>query len=470
MGRRVCVVLEECLFHGNMTNGVSQSESIRLVQRLKGDGDYIIVCYLNPEASPSAVEDALYQHNIPFDEVVHRNAGADLTITMNLQNPLFSQEDRPDDKKDATDLLSSKYGFIPSRSFNAVTVSSDNVVTKSSSKTPILGEMFFYYHMPADVAHFFPAVFNMSSMDSVSSSISSVSSSSSDDELPEHGRDIAPVDKCLQFSRQCQGPSVSIQMAHVKGPTFSHLLTARCLTTGRFHKVLASLLRLHRSAGIERACRCRKLSSSIYDNYARKLRGRMNQYREIYDEVSCILTVDHIATMQRHLRSYETEKRGHPVRVVHGDPVFCNIISERDGGIKFVDMRGMQGDNDFTLAGDALYDLSKCWLSTSGYDYIVRDRPARHREAEICRRLQVAFREHLTQSYPNARYRDVVLIASSLYASLLPLHESQAHRVLFARRAVTLLEVVNQSYARGEADLPCKLGVNELQYSSTGET
>lgn len=469
MGRRVCVVFEECLLSGHVTVGQFQPESARLVQRLKKDGDYIIVCCLNPERWSGAVEKTLRQHSVPFDEVVYRNARSDVTIMGNLLHSSAFQEHRLDVKATTTDLSARDHGFIPSRSFNAVTVSNDNVVTKSSSRTPILGEMFFYYHMPADVAHFFPAILSMSSLDSLASSISSASSSSSDDELPVQGRDIPPIDNCMQFSRQCQAPSVSIQMAHVKGPTFSHLLTARALTTGRLNKLLASLLLLHRSTGVARGCRCRKVSSSIYDNYTRKLRGRLSQYREIYEEVSSILTADHLATMQRHLSSYETEKRGHPVSVVHGDPVLCNIISERDGGIKFVDMRGMQGDSDFTLVGDAVYDLAKCWQSLSGYDYIVRDRPAGRREAEICWRLQVAFREHLTRSYPDVTYRDVVLVASSLYASLLPLHESQGHRVLFARRAVTLLEVVDQSYAQGEADLPCKLGVDELQYSGTGE-
>lgn len=468
MRRRVCVEYERCIGRGNTDVSQFHKETVRLIQQLKTDGDYIVVYCFDPEANSEAVEAALRQGNVPFDEIVRNSVRPDLVVTSNVLHPFFARQDKPDDTATTKCVPVNDHDFIPSRSFNAVAVSRDNVVTKSSSRTPILGELFFYCHVPADVAHLFPAIIGDSPVgDPPTGSISSASSSSSDDELPVLWSENAAGGKCLQFSRHCQAPSVSIRMVHVHGPTFSHLLTARCLTPGRLNKLLSSLLLLHRSTGPRRTCGCTKTSASIYDNYARKLRCRLSQYQDVYNDLADILTADHLATMQRLLDDYENERRGHPVRVVHGDPVLCNVISERDGGIKFVDMRGMQGDRDFTLAGDAVYDLAKCWQSLSGYDYIVRDRSAGQREAEICWRLQEAFRQHLTPSYPGVKYRDVVLVASSLYASLVPLHESHTHRVEFARRAVTLLCLVNKSCERGEADLPCQSGVDALQYSRT---
>ena len=47
---------------------------------------------------------------------------------------------------------------------------------------------------------------------------------------------------------------------------------------------------------------------------------------------------------------YEESQLGHPT-VIHGDPVFTNILINEYDEIKFIDMRGSLGDK-ITIYGD----------------------------------------------------------------------------------------------------------------------
>ena len=67
---------------------------------------------------------------------------------------------------------------------------------------------------------------------------------------------------------------------------------------------------------------------------------------------------------------FEKEERWQASNVIHGDPVFSNVLLTDDGRIFLLDMRGEQG-NILTLQGDLTYDLSKVYQSLLGYDYII---------------------------------------------------------------------------------------------------
>jgi hypothetical protein len=58
------------------------------------------------------------------------------------------------------------------------------------------------------------------------------------------------------------------------------------------------------------------------------------------------------------LRSYERGQRGVLTRVLHGDPVFSNILLNNENQIYFLDMRGCLGKM-LTTVGDVVYDLAK---------------------------------------------------------------------------------------------------------------
>ena len=59
--------------------------------------------------------------------------------------------------------------------------------------------------------------------------------------------------------------------------------------------------------------------------------------------------------------------------IIHGDPVFTNILIDNNNTIKFIDMRGKIGSK-LSLYGDELYDWAKLYQSLIGYDEILQDK------------------------------------------------------------------------------------------------
>lgn len=65
------------------------------------------------------------------------------------------------------------------------------------------------------------------------------------------------------------------------------------------------------------------------------------------------------------LEKYVEECRYHHANVIHGDPVFSNILLTETPSIALLDMRGEVG-SQLTMQGDMLYDLSKVYQSLLG--------------------------------------------------------------------------------------------------------
>lgn len=370
-----------------------------------------------------------------------------------------------------------KTDFVEPRSFNQLHVS-DRTVTKSSELLSIHGELFFYTHMPADIAGLFPSLLPTPDAAADPAFASHCSLISSDDGSCEvdslsagivnfkvrkanHGDQIDQ--KCCAdfFERIGSGGSIAISMRLIEGPTFSHLLTNRCITPKRLLVLLQSLHQLHKSRGDPHGCTCSARPVNIYDNYARKVNIRRRKYGLTYAELDTILTEEHFTKLDTLLRGYEDDDKGQRVKVVHGDPVLTNCLLQTDGRVKFIDMRGMHGaesDACFSMEGDAVYDLAKCWQSLSGYDFISRDKPLLEGDIDILRGLQRDFRAFVKLQYPAVVFRDVILVAASLYTSLVPLHDSAEHRRSFAEIASFLVQCVHDSVERKEADFPLNLG------------
>ena len=108
---------------------------------------------------------------------------------------------------------------------------------------------------------------------------------------------------------------------------------------------------------------------NIYENYASKIQTRYQQYNysdfkgheSIYNE------------LLEGFEKYESENCGKKT-VIHGDPVFTNILINDLNKIKFIDMRGRVGD-ELTICGDWLYDWAKVYQSLIGYDEILLNKP-----------------------------------------------------------------------------------------------
>ena len=100
------------------------------------------------------------------------------------------------------------------------------------------------------------------------------------------------------------------------------------------------------------------------------------------------------------LRSYERGRRGVLTKVLHGDPVFSNILLNNENQIYFLDMRGCLGKL-LTTVGDVVYDLAKVYQSLCGYDYFLLDQPVLNSDQVILTDLKSCFEEvHPSPSLP----------------------------------------------------------------------
>jgi len=243
---------------------------------------------------------------------------------------------------------------IAPRSFNKVEYT-DNTVIKHTSNE---GEIYWYKNIPKSLQKYFPKVVS------------------------------------IQDNK--------IELERIDGVSYSYLYTNKQLTPNHIYKLINALSNIHSFAYPSPV--------NIYSNYSRKIRQRLTKYPELYIKYSIVdLSMNIIYSLQE----YEEKQEG-VSGTIHGDPVFTNVF-ETPTGLKFIDMRGKQGD-EVTLYGDVYYDFAKIYQSLIGYDNILNG-------IEI----DGAYRSELVTYFESMINKEVLvkikLITASLLISMLPLHE-----------------------------------------------
>jgi len=342
---------------------------------------------------------------------------------------------------------SAETGMIAARHFNQVQIEG-NYVIKTSSRSVLRGEMFFYAHLPADISDIFPTL--ISSSDTSEGPVGAMTpplvdadfkevtdgGGTSEDGVPAAAGD----EDTLQHSVSLVKDEIaSMTLQRINGVTFSHLMTNRCLTTGRLTLFLQTMLRLHRSDGDLGT----KLPISKLDlnaNYLPKIEKRFAAHRKTY--LNLLPDAESLfAKIQDALASYQTEERWHYSNVIHGDPVFSNVLMTDEGRIYLLDMRGEVGKS-LTLQGDVLYDLSKIYQSLLGYDFILLGIPLQERDAEILEELRNTFRAFVAEHYRGVSFLDVIKLTASHYFGIVPLHVNQDHRLAYLQTATALMSSI----------------------------
>lgn len=365
------------------------------------------------------------------------NCAADLAVHANLDTFREIGWLAEHDAADASNLLAEvrharKQGMAPSRSFNIVQVVGDKVIKSSKVEDHILGEMYFYSHIPDSLSEYFPHV---------------------------HG-----------MTYRAETGTYSITMQKLSGTTYSHMLAGRSLTAGRLEAMLDALSQIHKAntGSTKKLELCEHLKDrfatgtsrpvNIYSNYSRKLKQRFGQYRQIYDELDAQKTPQVLKMLTAFLERYEGAGRALHVPVIHGDPVFSNIIlNESERRVYFFDVRSQQGDA-LTTAGDLCYDLAKVLQSLQGYDHVMladeqilstlAGTPGTDSLASIVseqdrlllKDMQDVFWKFVEREY-QARISktDILDILASLLFSLIPLHREE-RRPLFWKMCLNVLE------------------------------
>jgi capsule biosynthesis phosphatase len=205
------------------------------------------------------------------------------------------------------------------------------------------------------------------------------------------------------------GDDNSITIERVHGLTVTELYLSEMLTESTLVHVLNSVNRIHSCSDLP------STTANIYANYAAKLKSRYQNYDYSSFEDSEVA----FKRLLSDLEHYEKSGAG-KVRVVHGDPVFTNIMINVHGKIKFIDMRGKLGDQ-LTICGDWLYDWAKVYQSLVGYDEILLSRTI----SPVYKQSMIdVFTNYFISKFSREDFENLKTITRSLLFTLIPLHDN----------------------------------------------
>ncbi|KAK1457277.1 capsule biosynthesis phosphatase [Colletotrichum cuscutae] len=440
-------------------------KNIRLVQQLYNAGHYIIIqtarrmrthhgnlgsvlADVGPVTFAQLAKYEIPYHDIHFGKPYADVYVDDLAVNANLDTMreigwLLDEQDPAAliGQDAATGDDAKKAGMIAARDFNTIQIIGDKVI-KSSKSENILGELFFYSHMPAEIAQVFPTVYNV-------------------DYIPDT-------------------TTYNITMENRRGLTFSHLLVGRSITKGRLISLLKALHTVHTTGSTDKATLNipsaleKKFEEhslarannrvNIYANYGSKLRSRYYKDQHKYDALGP-LAASLFARINEFLDTYEAEEKGVHAQVIHGDPVFSNAILSKDEKlVSFIDVR-CQLENTLTPEGDIHYDLGKVLQSLCGYDHILfmsannydlrdaldSDKPLLDEaDSDLLESLQEHFFTFLEETYSVRLHRKTLFrITASLFFSLIPLHRPELGAVFLRMCKETLDKASNINYGPG---------------------
>ena len=175
--------------------------------------------------------------------------------------------------------------------------------------------------------------------------------------------------------------------------------------------ILNSIVRIHKYNDNDND---NEMNVNIYGNYASKLTNRYDNYNYSLFKNSNNVYKNLLLKLQ----NYEKNKSGKTM--IHGDPVFTNILINKYGKIKFIDMRGKIG-NKLTIYGDHLYDWAKIYQSLIGYDEILLSKNIRNKYKDNMIKI---FKKYFIEAYSEEDFENVKLITQSLIFTLIPLHNN----------------------------------------------
>jgi len=302
--------------------------------------------------------ETLEKFNIPYDEIYFGKPYADFYIDDLAVN--------------AYDSLEKELGFYDSnidpRDFNNITKNTIDIIKKKSCNA-LNGEIYYYNNIPNTIKDMFPIMFNYD------------------------------IDEYKWYDIEL-----------IQGIPITKLYLCQELNIVQLENIMNSIDRIHKSSAVDLS-----ININIYENYTKKLISRYQNFDySIYIDSKLIL--DDILDK---LKFYENHNFG-KISVIHGDPVFSNILINKHGKLKFIDMRGKIGEQ-LTIYGDELYDWAKIYQSLIGYDEILETVIL---NVEYKNKLVKFFENKIIEIY-NVDYLNYIkIITKSLLFSLIPLHHN----------------------------------------------
>ena len=384
--KRFCFDLDNTLvtypvIKNDYTSVKPKDKNIDILRNLKNNGHYIIIHTArrmktfngNVDKVRKDVEDitidTLKKYDIPYDELHFGKPYADLYIDDLGINALTNIE------KDIGYYLENKgeIDIIKPRYFNNIT-EYKNTIIKSSSDETIQGEIFFYKNISNDLAYLFPKL-------------------------------ITNFDNTIILEK-------------IKGITFSHLLVSKTLTDSTLLLFLNNIKQLYSKTD--------EYDDNVYMNYSSKLEQRFLKYRTVYEKL--LDCSNQFQLIIKKLNQYISKNTSHISDIIHGDPVFSNVLLTYDNKIKLIDPRGVIGST-LSMKGDVAYDLAKILQSLFGYDFILLNKEI---DCKFLKQKREIYYNWVNINFPEIDISDLILICKSLILSLIPLHDPKNHNKFYS--------------------------------------
>jgi capsule biosynthesis phosphatase len=197
------------------------------------------------------------------------------------------------------------------------------------------------------------------------------------------------------FPKLLSAEKGKIVMEKIEGSNFSTLYINEILTTDHIDLLLSTIKEIHDTDS--------NGTISFYYDYNMKLKNRFDSFNYKKYEVSSEDFFDS-----------ELSSRTVDSKIIHGDLVFSNIILTNTGRLKFIDVKGKQGDTP-SIYGDVFYDYAKIYQSLIGYDEILLDK-------QIKDSYKDKMINHFNSQFSNHELGVIKKITKSLLLSLIPLH------------------------------------------------
>lgn len=270
--------------------------------------------------------------------------------------------------------------YFKTREFNKIQIRDECIIKMASHKHSfeLKSEIHYYLNIPEKISSLFPKLF-------------------------EYGED---------------GSKTWYSMEKIHGLSVSEIYLSELLTTRLLKKILDCILTIQSTTKTvfdeQREKNCGD-KINIYENYVPKLKKRYNNY----DYSTFIDSHTIYEKLKNGLKKYQNREGG-KMTIIHGDPVFTNIILDHDEKLKFIDMKGNLGD-ELTIYGDWLYDWAKIYQSIIGYDEILCDRAINQKYKN---QMKIYFEEYFLSHFSRNDMKNLKLIVNSLLFTLLPLHNN----------------------------------------------
>jgi capsule biosynthesis phosphatase len=194
-----------------------------------------------------------------------------------------------------------------------------------------------------------------------------------------------------------------IKMEKINGVPLSFLNTNNLLTKKEFNQLFFIMNDIHKNKFNKKLNIKKFYIDKLKERYQNRLYKQLKNSNEYYNY------------FMKHLKNIEIKH----ISIIHGDPVFTNILYTIENKMILIDPRGLIG-NEKCIYGDIFYDYAKIYQSICGYDHILLNKPF---DIKNINKNKKIFKEYFLKDFSIKEFKYVKFLKNYLIYTMLPLHK-----------------------------------------------